>query len=87
MLFQRALDFRAANTHKVDSYDDFKDVLENKGGFVLGHWCGKTECEKQITAETGATIRVIPFDSPEEEGKCLIDGEKSMKRVLLARAY
>ena len=87
MLFQRALDFRAANTHKADSYDDFKQVLESQGGFILAHWCGKTECEKQITADTGATIRVIPFDSPEEEGKCLIDGEKSMQRVLLARAY
>ena len=87
MLFQRALDFREANTHKADSYDEFKEILESEGGFILAHWCGKTACEKQINADTGASIRVIPFDSPEEEGKCLVDGEKSMQRVLFARAY
>jgi prolyl-tRNA synthetase len=53
----------------------------------LGHWCGDHACEAQITAETGATIRVIPFDSPEEAGTCLIDGQPSKKRVLFARAY
>jgi prolyl-tRNA synthetase len=87
LLFRRALDFREANTHRANSYDEFKEILENEGGFILAHWCGNGACEKQINAETGASIRVIPFDSPEEEGKCLIDGEKSMKRVLLARAY
>jgi prolyl-tRNA synthetase len=87
MLFQRALDFREANTHKADSYDEFKEILENDGGFILAHWCGSGACERQINAETGASIRVIPFDSPEEEGQCLIDGQRSMKRVLLARAY
>jgi prolyl-tRNA synthetase len=71
----------------LNSYHEFKEILENEGGFILAHWCGKGACEKQINAETGASIRVIPFDSPEEEGKCLIDGQKSMKRVLLARAY
>ena len=87
MLFQRALDFRAANTHYADTYDEFKAILEKEGGFLLSHWCGKGECEKQVNAETGASIRVIPFDSPDEEGKCLIDGAASNKRVLFARAY
>jgi prolyl-tRNA synthetase len=87
LLFQRALDFRAANTHLADSYDEFKAILDKEGGFLMAHWCGDAACEKQINAETGASIRVIPFDSPEEEGACLVDGKKSTKRVLFARAY
>jgi prolyl-tRNA synthetase len=87
LLFDRAKEFRAANTHDVDSYDDFKRVLDEHGGFVMGHWCGDPECEAQINRETGATIRVIPFDSPAEPGKCLVNGAPSEKRVLFARAY
>jgi prolyl-tRNA synthetase len=87
MLFQRALDFRAANTHYADTYDEFKAVLDKLAGFVLAPWCGDGNCEKQINAETGATIRVIPFDSPDEAGKCIYDGKPSERRVLFARAY
>jgi prolyl-tRNA synthetase len=86
-LFQRALDFRAVNTHEVNDYAEFKRVLEDQGGFLLGHWCGEAACEQQINAETGATIRVIPFDGPAEPGKCLVNGKPSDKRVLFARAY
>ena len=86
-LFQRALDFRAENTHYADSYDEFKAILDKEGGFLMAHWCGDVACEKQINAETGASIRVIPFDSPDEHGGCLIDGRPSEKRVLFARAY
>ena len=86
-LFQRALDFRAANTHLADSYDEFKAVLDKEGGFIMAHWCGSAACEKQVNADTGATIRVIPFDAPAESGKCLVDGQPSDKRVLFARAY
>ncbi len=86
-LFQRALDFREANTHSVDTYDDFKATLEADGGFLMAPWCGDAACEKQINDETGATIRVIPFDSPDEAGKCLIDGRPSERRVLFAKAY
>ncbi|HEY7599740.1 MAG TPA: aminoacyl--tRNA ligase-related protein, partial [Candidatus Limnocylindrales bacterium] len=86
-LFQRAVEFRAANTHSVDSYADFKATLDERGGFILGHWCGDGACEKQINAETGATIRVIPFDAPAESGKCLFDGRPSDRRVVFARAY
>jgi prolyl-tRNA synthetase len=86
-LFQRAVDFRAENTHFADSYAEFRAVLEKVGGFLMAHWCGDDACEKQVNADTGATIRVVPFDSPEEAGKCLIDGRPSEKRVLFARAY
>ncbi|MGZ3640679.1 MAG: proline--tRNA ligase [Candidatus Limnocylindrales bacterium] len=86
-LFQRALDFREANTHRVDSYDDFKAVLDGPGGFLLAPWCGDAGCERQINEDTGATIRVIPFDAPAEAGACLVDGQPSTRRVLFARAY
>jgi len=86
-LFQRALDFRADNTHLADGYDEFKAILDKVGGFVMAHWCGDGACEKQVSADTGATIRVVPFDAPDETGTCLIDGRPSERRVLFARAY
>ena len=86
-LFQRALDFRSENTHFADGYDEFKAVLEKEGGFLMAHWCGDGECEKRVAAETGATIRVVPFDAPVEDGSCLIDGRPSKQRVVFARAY
>jgi prolyl-tRNA synthetase len=86
-LFQRALDFRAANSHEVETYDEFKEVLEQRGGFLWAHWCGDAACEKQVSAETGATLRVIPFDGSTDPGSCLIDGRPSERRVLFARAY
>jgi prolyl-tRNA synthetase len=86
-LFQRALDFRAANTHHVDDYETFKSTLEERGGFLMAHWCGDGSCEAQVNADTGATIRVIPFESPDEAGRCLVDGRPSERRVLFARAY
>ena len=87
MLFQRALDFRAENTHLADTYDEFKAILNKEGGFLMAPWCGSGECEKQVNADTGATIRCIPFDSPDEHGKCIVDGRPSERRVLFARAY
>ncbi|MEP7360090.1 MAG: proline--tRNA ligase [Chloroflexota bacterium] len=86
-LFQRAVDFRAANTRNADTYDEFKAILESDGGFIMAPWCGSAECEKQLNADTGATIRCIPFDSPDEAGKCIVDGKPSERRVLIARAY
>jgi len=86
-LFQRALDFREAHTHRVDTYDDFRAALDDPGGFLLAPWCGDAGCERRISEETGATIRVIPFDAPEEAGACLVDGRPSARRVLFARAY
>jgi prolyl-tRNA synthetase len=86
-LFQRAIDFREANTHEVDTYDQFKQAIEADGGFLMAPWCGSAECEKQINADTGATIRLIPFDSRDEVGACIVDGKPSERRVLFARAY
>ena len=86
-LLKRALDFREANTHHVDTYQQLKDGLEADGGFFLAPWCGDAKCEKQVNEETGATIRCIPFDSPAEAGKCMVCGGSSERRVLFARAY
>ncbi|MDP8904742.1 MAG: proline--tRNA ligase [Chloroflexota bacterium] len=86
-LFQRAFDFRAENTHLADGYEEFKSLLDERGGFLLAHWCGDAACEAQVNSETGATIRVIPFDAPLDPGACLIDGRPSERRVVFARAY
>jgi len=86
-LYQRALAFRDDNTHRVDDYATFKATLEERGGFLLAHWCESEACERQISQETGATIRVVPLDGEREEGRCLIDGGLSHQRVVFARAY
>ncbi|HXQ96709.1 MAG TPA: proline--tRNA ligase [Candidatus Acidoferrales bacterium] len=86
-LFQRALEYRDANTHHVDDYEAFKRVNEEQGGFLWAHWCGSAECEARVGRETGATIRNIPFDAPTENGRCLVDGRPSDRRVVFARAY
>jgi prolyl-tRNA synthetase len=86
-LFDRAVAFRDEHTRSVDTYDDFKSALDGGGGFLLAPWCGDGACEKQVNADTGATIRVVPFDSPDEAGRCLVDGRPSERRVLFARAY
>ena len=74
------------NTHEVDSYDDFKERIE-AGGFFLAHWCGSAKCEARVKEDTKATIRCIPLDATEEKGECMVDGEASSRRVILARAY
>ncbi len=87
-MYQKAKQFRDDNTHIVDSYDELKDVVENKNGFALAHWDGSEETEKKIQEETKATIRCIPFDQPEEEGTCVYTGKKvKAKRVIFAKAY
>lgn len=86
-LFQKALDFRSEKTTSVDTYEEFKDVLENKGGFVLAHWDGSPETEARIKEETKATIRCIPLDAPTESGKDLLTGAPSNRRVVFAKAY
>ena len=86
-IFNKALKFRDENTYKADTYDEFKDIIENKNGWVLAHWDGTVETEEQIKNETKATIRNIPLDSPEEEGKCILTGKPSKKRALFAKAY
>lgn len=86
-LLKRAYDFRKSNTTLVNSYDEFKEVIEKKGGFVLAHWDGTTETELKIKEETKATLRCIPLEAPEESGKCMVTGKPSSKRVIFARAY
>jgi prolyl-tRNA synthetase len=85
-LFTRAVDRREENTHSVDSYDEFKEVLEKKGGFIYAHWDGTAETEEKIKQETKATIRCIPFEDP-VEGKCMVSGKPSKQKVIFAKAY
>jgi len=86
-IFNKALAFREDSTTKVDSYDEFKRVLDEKPGFVLAHWDGSAETEEKIKDETKATIRCIPLDAEAEEGKCIVSGKPSKQRVIFARAY
>ncbi len=86
-IYNKALAKRTELTSKVDSYDEFKKVLDEKGGFVLAHWDGTKETEAAIKEETKATIRCIPLDAKGEVGKCIYSGKPSDKRVLFARAY
>lgn len=86
-IFQKAFDFRAEHTTEVNSYEEFKAVLENKGGFVSCHWDGTVETEKRVKEETKATIRCIPLDAKEEAGVCIFTGKPSTQRVLFAKAY
>jgi prolyl-tRNA synthetase len=86
-LFNRALQYRDAHITEVNSFDEFKDVLENKTGFIAAHWDGTPETEEKIKELTKATIRCIPLNRVEEEGKCVFSGAKSTGRVLFAKAY
>lgn len=86
-LYLKAKTFRDDHITNVDTWDEFKDVLENKTGFVSAHWDGTGETEDKIKEETKATIRCIPFDQSKEEGKCVYSGKPSKGRVLFAKAY
>jgi prolyl-tRNA synthetase len=86
-IYARALKFRNEKTIEVNSYAELKKVLDEKGGFVSAHWDGTIETEVAIKEETKATIRCIPLDSKEEQGKCVFSGRPSSRRVLFARAY
>jgi prolyl-tRNA synthetase len=86
-MYEKALAFRNASTHKVDTWDEFREVIENRGGFAFAHWDGSAETEARIKEETKATIRCIPFDMEEGEGSCVYSGRPSARRVLFAVAY
>jgi prolyl-tRNA synthetase len=86
-IYRKALDFRTENTRSADSWDEFKDLIQNKGGFVLAHWDGTSETENKIKEETKATIRCIPLVNIQEQGKCIYTGKPSKQRVLFAVAY
>lgn len=85
-LFDRAVEFRTSKSRNVDSWEEFKTEIE-KGGFLYAHWDGTSETEQKIKEETKATIRTIPLDAKEEDGKCIYSGQPSNKRVVFARAY
>lgn len=86
-LFEKALNYRAEHITEVNSFDEFKEVLNNKGGFISAHWDGTPETEDKIKELTKATIRCIPLDRKEEEGSCILTGNPSKGRVLFAKAY
>jgi len=86
-LLQKATEFRDANTHRINSYEEFKEVLNEEGGFLRAHWTGNNEDEERIKEETKATIRCFPLDAPEGEGVCFYTGEKTEQVAIFARAY
>lgn len=86
-LFTRAKQYRDEHITNVDTFDEFKNVLETKGGFISAHWDGTPETEEAIKDATKATIRCIPLDNPQEQGVCVYSGKPSAQRVLFAKAY
>jgi len=86
-IFEKALNYRKEHITEVDGYEEFKRVLDQKGGFISAHWDGTSATEDKIKEETKATIRCIPLDAIEEAGSCMVTGKPSSKRVLFAKAY
>ncbi|MDB9984002.1 proline--tRNA ligase [bacterium] len=86
-LYKKAVDSRTENTTEVSTYDEFKEVLKTKSGFVLAHWDGTPETEERIKKETKATIRCIPLEGEKVAGKCVFSGKPSTQKVLFAKAY
>lgn len=86
-IYKKALSFREEKTTSVDTYDEFKQVLDDKGGFISAHWDGTAETEEKIKQETKATIRCLIYNGEDEEGVCMYSGKPSARRVLFARAY
>ena len=86
-LYEKALNFRDSHITKVNNFDEFKEVLNAKGGFISAHWDGTEETENKIKELTKATIRCIPMDSKPEDGVCVYSGKPSKQRVLFAKAY
>ncbi|UUF14378.1 MULTISPECIES: proline--tRNA ligase [Flavobacterium] len=86
-LFNKALDYRNTHITEVNNFEEFKEILEGKGGFVSAHWDGTAATEEKIKDLTKATIRCIPLDAVEEAGTCVFTGNPSSKRVLFAKAY
>lgn len=85
-LYQKAIDYREEMTNKADNWEEFTQLIK-KGGFVLAHWDGTSETEEEIKQQTKATIRCIPLNNKQEEGKCVFSGKPSNQRVVFAKAY
>jgi prolyl-tRNA synthetase len=86
-IYKKAADFRAEHITPANSYEEFKELLDTKAGFITAHWDGTPETEQKIKEETKATIRCIPLDNKLEDGVCIYSGKPSVQRVLFARAY
>ncbi len=86
-MFDKAKSFRDAHIVKVNTWEEFENILDGEGGFISAHWDGTAETEEAIKTKTKATIRCIPLHNPAEEGKCILTGKASLQRVLFARAY
>jgi len=86
-LFDKAKKFQQTHITRADSWAEFEQLLEEKGGFISAHWDGTSETEEAIKEKTKATIRCIPLDNSQEEGVCILSGKPSIQRVLFARAY
>ena len=86
-IFKKAQARLEASTYHADTWEEFIDILDNKGGFIYAHWDGTTETELKIKEETKATIRCIPLNNKLEEGNCILTGNPSIQRVVFARAY
>ena len=86
-MYKKALAYRDEHITRADTLQEFEHLLDTKGGFILAHWDGTAETEEAIKDKTKATIRCIPLDAVEEEGKCIFSGKPSHQRVLFARAY
>jgi prolyl-tRNA synthetase len=86
-LFEKALSFREENSQMADTWEEFKALMKGNPGFVYAHWDGTTETEDKIKDLTKATIRCIPLNNKQEEGKCILTGKPSTQRVVFAKAY
>ena len=87
LLFDKAKEFQDNNIIKTSNYEEMKIILKEKGGFILADWCEKEECENSIKNDTGADIRLIPFDKSDSENKCIFCNTHSKKTVIFAKAY
>jgi prolyl-tRNA synthetase len=86
-IYKKANDFKNKNSHTAKNYEDFKNIIKNKSGFVYAHWDGTVETEEKIKKETKATLRCIPITKKQNEGKCIVTGKKSKGMVVFAKAY
>ena len=86
-IYKKANDFKNKNSHTAKNYENFKNIIKNKSGFVYAHWDGTVETEEKIKKETKATIRCIPITKKQNEGKCMVTGKKSKGMVVFAKAY
>ena len=86
-MFAKAKAYQQVHITPADSWEEFEKLLEGKGGFIAAHWDGTAETEEAIKEKTKATIRCIPLENKQEEGKCILTGKPSNERVLFARAY